>query len=127
MPINSRAKGATGERELAGELNALGMMAHRAQQYSGAMGDADLVVRGLELHVECKRVSRARIAEYVHQASHDAKGKPWAVFLRLDRQPWLVIQPLPQWAADSVLAQRAQKTRADIVQRIVDEACPVSP
>ena len=106
--MNSRAKGCRGERELAHELIRLGMFAHRSQQYCGRAGDADLEVRGLQLHVECKRTGRARIAEFVAQAKRDSAGKPYAVFLRLDgMREWLVIQTLDQWAGDSDIAQDA--------------------
>lgn len=41
--MNSRNKGAAGERELAGKLRDYGYDARRGQQYSGANGDADVV------------------------------------------------------------------------------------
>ena len=55
--MNSRNKGAKGERELAEKLRGMGFKTRRGQQYSGANGDADVV--GIEgLHIECKRVER---------------------------------------------------------------------
>ena len=42
MPINSRAKGADGEREIASILRDYGYDARRGQQYCGANGDADV-------------------------------------------------------------------------------------
>lgn len=41
--MNSRSKGAVGEREVAGILRGYGYKARRGQQYSGANGDADVV------------------------------------------------------------------------------------
>lgn len=41
--MNSRTKGAAGERELASKLREYGFEARRGQQYSGANGDADVV------------------------------------------------------------------------------------
>jgi Holliday junction resolvase len=41
--MNSRAKGARGERELASVLRNEGFDARRGQQYCGANGDADLL------------------------------------------------------------------------------------
>ena len=41
--MNSRNKGAAGEREVAGILRGYGYKARRGQQYSGANGDADVV------------------------------------------------------------------------------------
>lgn len=55
--MNSRSKGARGERELAEKLREYGYTTRRGQQYSGANGDADVV--GVEgLHIECKRVEK---------------------------------------------------------------------
>lgn len=106
--VNSRAKGCRGERELAHELIRLGMFAARSQQYCGRAGDADLDVRGLQLHVECKRTGRARVAEFMAQAKRDSHGKAHAVFMRLDgMRDWLVIQTLDQWASDSAIAKAA--------------------
>lgn len=120
--MNSRRKGQRGELELAQELIKLGMFARRSQQYSGVAGDADLIVRGLELHVECKRVARARIDAYAEQARIDAKGKPWGVFLRLDRSPsWLVIQPIAQWAQDSNIAQAAIAAQRSLTHGIPED------
>ena len=45
MPkINSKAKGAAGERELARKLKEYGYDCRRGQQYCGANGDADVVM-----------------------------------------------------------------------------------
>lgn len=53
--MNSRQKGARGERELAKVLRSYGYETRRGQQYCGANGDAD--VMGLPgIHIECKRV-----------------------------------------------------------------------
>lgn len=41
--MNSRNKGATGERELAKVLRGYGYNCRRGQQYCGANGDADVV------------------------------------------------------------------------------------
>ena len=41
--MNSRTKGAVGEREVASMLRGYGYKARRGQQYSGANGDADVV------------------------------------------------------------------------------------
>lgn len=40
--MNSRTKGAVGEREVASMLRGYGYKARRGQQYSGANGDADV-------------------------------------------------------------------------------------
>ena len=115
MPLNSRSKGAVGERELADELIRLGLVARRTVQYCGKSGDAaDVVVDGLDLHVEVKRCERVRLSEWVEQASRDARTRRWAIFTRQSRRPWLVIQTLDQWIADSRIAQEAHATHPTI-------------
>lgn len=121
MPVNGRAKGARGERELADELNRLGLLARRTVQYSGKSGEsADLVVAGLAVHVECKRTEVIRLDKWLEQVAVDAHGKPWCIFMKQNRRPWLVVQTLEHWVADSQAAQRALAER----MRIIDEAAP---
>ena len=88
--MNSRNKGAAGERELAGKLRDYGYNARRGQQYSGANGDADVV--GLPgIHIEVKRAERLNIDEAMEQARRDAReGEIPAVFHRKNGQPWKV-------------------------------------
>ena len=88
--MNSRNKGAAGERELAGKLRAYGYDARRGQQYSGFNGDADVV--GLPgIHIECKRVERLNIDDAMWQARRDAKERELpAVFHRKNHRQWLV-------------------------------------
>lgn len=70
--MNSRAKGASGERELAHELEKYGFKTRRGQQFCGANGDADVV--GVDgLHIECKRVERLNIHDAMRQALNDAR------------------------------------------------------
>lgn len=119
--MSSREKGAVGERELADELQKLGMIARRSVQYCGKSGEAsDLIVDGLRLHIECKRCERVRLPEWIDQARNDAAHAdlPWAIFTRQNRQPWLVVQTLEAWTLDSIVAQAAIAHR----RRIIDEA-----
>jgi hypothetical protein len=88
--INSRDKGAVGERELAGEFNRLfGTNARRGQQFSGLEGE-DVV--GLDgIHVESKRVENLNVHKAITQAIRDSKElKVPAVFHRKNHTPWLV-------------------------------------
>lgn len=89
-PINSRQKGAAGERELASILRNYGYQCRRGQQYSGANGDADVV--GLPgIHIECKRVENLNVDKALAQAIADAREKEIpAVFHRKNRTPWKV-------------------------------------
>ena len=87
--VNSKQKGARGERELANILRGYGYKTRRGQQYNGLEGD-DVV--GLpHVHIECKRVEKLNILEAYRQSLRDAKdGEIPAVFHRKDRSPWLV-------------------------------------
>lgn len=88
--MNSKAKGARGERELAQVLNAWGYQARRGQQYSGANGDPDVV--GLPgIHIECKRVEKLNLMEAFSQSKRDAKKDEIpTVFHRKNNSEWLV-------------------------------------
>lgn len=86
--LNSRAKGAKGERELANILKDRGFTARRGQQYSGANGDADVV--GLPgVHIECKRVERLNLEDAIKQSNVDAReGEIPVVIHRKNRGKW---------------------------------------
>ncbi len=89
--INSKNKGASGERELANLLKDYGFEdARRGQQYCGANGDADVV--GLEgVHIECKRVEKLNLDKAYEQAMNDAKEEEIPVVIhRKNRQEWKV-------------------------------------
>lgn len=95
--MNSRQKGAAGERELARKLRDLGYDCRRGQQYSGANGDAD-VVGPPGIHIECKRVERLCIEDAIAQAKRDAReGEMPVVMHRKNHCEWLVTMPLDQW------------------------------
>ena len=68
--MNSRRKGAVGEREIAHILQGYGYETRRGQQFSGANGDAD--IEGLPgIHIECKRVEHLNIDKALEQAIRD--------------------------------------------------------
>ena len=95
--MNSRAKGAAGERELAKKLREYGFDARRGQQFSGANGDADVV--GLPgIHIECKRVERLDLHGAMDQAKRDAREDEFpAVFHRKNNCEWLVTMRFDDW------------------------------
>lgn len=98
MPINSRRKGAEGERELAKVLQEYGYTeAKRGQQFCGINGNADVIDALPHIHIECKRVERLNLYEAMAQAKRDAKGKFPAVFHRKNREKWLVTMELPDF------------------------------
>ena len=92
--VNSRNKGAAGERELANILKGYGFEARRGQQYSGANGDADVV--GLPgIHIECKRVEKLNLYNAMKQSRDNARESEIpAVFHRRNREKWLVTMSL---------------------------------
>ena len=95
--MNSRQKGARGERELAKKLKEYGYEARRGQQYSGANGDADVV--GLEnIHIECKRVEKLNLEKAMEQSIRDAKENEIpTVIHRKNGCEWLVTMKLSDW------------------------------
>ena len=95
--MNSRAKGAGGERELAKKLREYGYDCRRGQQFSGANGDADVV--GLPgIHIECKRVERLNLEDAMAQSRRDARAEEIPVVMhRKTRSPWMVTMTLEDW------------------------------
>ena len=87
--MNSRQKGARGEREWRDELMAQGYQARRGQQFSGSPDSPDVVCDGLPYHQEVKRVEKLNLQDAVDQASRDCGGKPWILAHRRNDQPWL--------------------------------------
>ncbi len=96
MPINSRRKGADGERELAEVLRNHGYTeAKRGQQFCGINGNADVIDALPHIHIECKRVENLNLGKAMAQAKRDAKGSKFpAVFHRKNRAKWLVTMEL---------------------------------
>lgn len=95
--INSKAKGAAGERELSNKLKGYGYNCRRGQQFCGANGDADVV--GLpNIHIECKRVEKLNIYNAISQAKADHKAEELpTVFHRKNNCEWLVTMTLEDW------------------------------
>lgn len=95
MKINSKKKGAVGERELAGILRDYGYSCRRGQQYNGL--DGEDVVGLPNIHIECKRVERLNIEDAMGQAKRDAKDNMPVVFHRKNNCKWLVTMDLDDW------------------------------
>ena len=91
--INSRAKGARAEVELANTLKALfGFEARRGQQFKGGTDSPDVVCSQLEkFHLECKRVESGNLYNWMAQAKRDAGKKIPAVVHRRNGKDWVVI------------------------------------
>ena len=87
--MNSKDKGARGERELASKLREYGIDARRGQQYSGIEGEDVVGLTGV--HIEVKRKERLNIDDAMDQACRDARpGEIPAVFHRKNRTQWKV-------------------------------------
>ena len=89
---NSRAKGCRGELELAKYLASKGFVARRGQQFSGSPDSPDVVCQSLPgWHIECKRVEKGQLYEWLAQARRDAGKKIPLVAHRKNREDWVVI------------------------------------
>lgn len=96
--MNSRAKGAQGERELARKLREYGYEARRGQQFSAKNGDPDVVTNLEGIHIECKRVERLNIYDAIAQSQRDARdGELPVVMHRKNHSDWLVTMTLDDW------------------------------
>lgn len=93
--MNSRVKGAAGERELSAKLREYGFDCRRGQQYHGGEDSPDVV--GLPgIHIECKRVERLNIEAAMAQSRRDAEGTSDVpvVMHRRNREGWKVTMDL---------------------------------
>jgi len=96
MAINSRRKGAAGERELASYLREQGWQkARRTQQYAGNPegGSGDVVCDNFPFHIEGKRCQQIKPEQWMAQAKADCPASkiPSVFFRRNGEKKWLVI------------------------------------
>lgn len=111
--MNSRNKGAAGEREWANWLCAEGYKARRGQQYSGNP-DAPDVVCDLPFHFEVKRVERLNLLQAMIQATADCGPKMPVVAHRLNRGEWQVTMLASDWiklVREFVEAQKIEEVK----------------
>jgi len=89
--VNSRAKGARGERQWRDELRGNGYAARRGQQFSGSPDSPDVICDALSwAHFEVKAVERLNIEDAMDQARRDAGAKIPFVAHKRNFRPWLV-------------------------------------
>jgi hypothetical protein len=97
--MNSRAKGARGERQWRDELRANGYGARRGQQFAGGAESPDVVCDALSwIHFEVKAVERLNIEEAMDQARRDCGERSAdseipkipVVAHRRSYRPWLI-------------------------------------
>lgn len=126
MAINSKAKGAKGERELSRLLKEYGYDTRRSQQYCGVNGDADVV--GLPgIHIECKRVQKLNIYEAMDQAINDsgARAMPFdyplpTIFHRKNNCKWLVTM---RWLDFLEMCPCESVNRAYFYRKVSERTC----
>ena len=98
MAINSRAKGAAGERELANYLTEKGFPARRGQQFKGTSDSPDIVCERLAemlFLVECKRVQALNIHKAVTKCKDECEGGQRPVVMhRKNGEEWLATVPI---------------------------------
>lgn len=93
--MNSRQKGARGEREAAGAWSAVfGCQARRGQQFAGGPDSPDVLTDMAGIHIEVKRTERGNPYLWMEQAADDADGKVPLVMHRRNGKGWLVIARL---------------------------------
>lgn len=94
--MNSRAKGANGEREFSNFCKEQGFETRRGQQYSGIEGK-DVV--GLDgIHIEVKRVERLNVSNAMKQAERDKKENEIPIVAhRKNREKWLITMTADDW------------------------------
>jgi len=97
--INSRAKGARGEREFRDELRKQGYTARRGQQFSGSPDSPDVICEDLpELHFEVKRVESLQLYTAMEQARRDAgEHKTPVLAHKKNGKDWVVVMDLQDW------------------------------
>ena len=101
----SKAKGKRGEREARDDfafhlrlpIGKEGV--YRGVQYQGGTDSPDIVIKGLDVHVEVKRVEALNLYKAIEQAEQDAGGKrPYCVWHRKNNKPSVAIVPMSQLA-----------------------------
>lgn len=93
MAINSKAKGARGEREFAKYLKSKGLSARRGQQYAGGGESPDVVCEDLPtVHFEVKRKQASQEPyQWLQQAIKDCTDKMPIVAHRRNARDWIAI------------------------------------
>lgn len=99
LMMNSKQKGARGEREFASLCRNHGYDVRRTQQYCGNTGDAADVVGLPGMHIEVKRVEKLNIGNAMAQAVHDAakNGVRPIVAHRKNNCEWLITMRACDW------------------------------
>ena len=97
MAINSRNKGASGEREAASKFRDHGYDTHRTAQHCGMTGVAD--IEGVPyIHLEVKRRENLNLYDAMSQAVRDHReGELPTVMWRRNNCEWLIVMRFDDW------------------------------
>ena len=91
MPINSRQKGARGERAFAKLLRDYGYEAERGCQHAGGKDSPDVKCSMKGVHWEVKVVEKLNLDKAFEQSQRDAgENEMPMVAHKKNRKPWLV-------------------------------------
>ena len=127
--INSRAKGAQAEREVAKIFTSCGFPARRGQQFSGIGESPDVVCPTLtNIHIEVKRVEMLNIEAAYQQADRDAKGKLPIVVHRKKGEKWKVTLSLADFLGAFIKPHLIYYKQEDtsLIGDRVDAICAIS-
>ena len=116
--INSRAKGARYERELARYLDENGFPARRGQQFAGGSDSPDVVSEEFPFHIEAKFVQALNLYKAMTQSLRDAGDKPPCVIHRKNNSESMFTCRL----SDLVALLNKQSWNEEDVKRIKNNA-----
>jgi hypothetical protein len=120
----SRQKGKRGERECAAEMAAVfaltyGVDARRGVQHQGGPDSPDVVLDGIDVHVEAKRVEALNVYKALEQAKTDAgQGKVPIVWHRRNGKGSVVIVDVVDLVAlaNAIVDARRKALDAEIIE-----------
>lgn len=96
--IDSRAKGARFERQLAKTLQKYGYKAERGCQHSGGKDSPDVKTNMRGIHIEAKAVERLNIWDALEQSKRDSgEDEKAVVMFKRNRSDIYVAMPLDEW------------------------------
>jgi len=112
--MNSKAKGARGERMLAALLTAAGFPARRGQQFHGGSESPDIICPALaRWHWEAKFTEHCRLDDWLKQVEADSNGKPSIIAWKRSHNPWLAVVKLD--------------TLIDLIREALPPSTPLAP
>ena len=126
--MNSRAKGARGEREAAAAwATVIGVSARRGQQFSGGTDSPDVVhALGDTIHLEVKRVEKGNPYGWMEQAERDCGGKIPLVLHKRNGKDWLAVVRLADVPrlAQEIATQTETMGRGSVPCAVPDQDLP---